>query len=303
MRKSDDCSLTAEQYKDVCKKAEYALRSAGAFGVFPTPIHDIVSSQNVELEHENVLELSFLKRMRRKASSALKSAIGKVIGLLHIPDKIIFIDKTVMAVKQSFLKLHEIGHYIMPWQRKMYAVVEDCKDSIDPEIADLFEREANVFASEVLFQRNTFIEEALSDPFSIRVPMKLSKKYGASVYASIRQYVQKNPYSCAVLVLNLPELIDGDGFRAHLRRVIVSPSFGKVLGELYWPAYYTPDDEIGALIPIQGKSMSSPRRISLTDRGGKEHNCIAESFKNPYNAFILIHPAKELKKKSVLISI
>ncbi|MDA8105453.1 MAG: ImmA/IrrE family metallo-endopeptidase [Nitrospiraceae bacterium] len=302
MRKSDDCSLTAEQYSSVCKKAEYALRSAGAFGVFPTPIEDILSAQKLELEHENVFELSFLKKIRKRASSALKSAIGKVIGLFHIPGKIIFIDKTVMAIKQTFLKLHEIGHYILPWQRKMYAVVEDCKQTIDPEIADLFEREANVFASEVLFQRNTFIEEALDDPFGIKVPMKLSKKYGASVYASIRQYVQKNPRSCIVLVLNPPELIDGSGFRAHLRREIVSPSFKRVFGEFNWPAYFSPDDEIGAIIPMGSKRMSSPKEIILTDRNGTEHNCIAESFKHPYNVFILIHVVQELTKKSVLIS-
>lgn len=300
MRKPDDYSLTLKQYESVCKKAEYALRSADAFGVLPTPIEDILATHKLELEHENVFELSFLKRMRRKASSALKSAIGKVIGLFHISDKIIFIDKTVQVVKQSFLKLHEIGHYILPWQRKMYAVVEDCENSIAPEIADLFEREANVFASEVLFQRNTFIEEALNDPFGIKVPMKLSKKYGASVYASIRQYVQKNPYSCVVLVLDSPELNYGDGFRARLRRAIVSPPFKKRFGELCWPDYFSPDDEIGAMIPLGSRRMSSPKEIILTDRDGNEHECIAESFKHPYNIFILIHTVEELTKTSIL---
>lgn len=301
MRKPDDNSLTLKQYESVCKKVEYALRSADAVGVFPTPIEDILVAHKLELEHENVLELSFLKKMRRKASSALKSAIGKVIGLLHVSDKIIFIDKTVKAVKQTFLKLHEIGHYILPWQRKMYSVVEDCKDTLIPEISDLFEREANVFASEVLFQRDTFIDEAMNDSFGIKVPMKLSKKYGASIYASIRQYVQKNPYSCIVLVLNSPEIIAGDGFRASLRREVASPSFNKRFGELCWPDYFSPDDEIGAMIPLGNRRMSSPKEITLTDRDGNEHGCIAESFKHPYNVFILIHTVEELTKKSILI--
>ena len=301
MKKPDDHSLTFEQYESVCKKAEFALRKADAFGVFPTPVEDILDSYKLEIEYENVLELSFLKKMHRKASSTLKSAIGKVMGLLHVSDKTIFIDKTVAAVKQTFLKLHEIGHFILPWQRKIYAVVEDCKNTLDLEISDQFEREANVFASEVLFQRDTFINEALNDPFGIQIPMKLSKKYGASIYAAIRQYVHKNPYACVVLVLNSPKLKYGDGFRSSLRRVITSSSFKERFGQLHWPDYFSPDDEIGAMIPPGSRRMSKPKKIILTDRDKNEHECIAESFKHPYNVFILIHAVEELTKTSILI--
>ena len=44
----------------------------------------------------------------------------------------------------------------MPWQKDLYAVIEDSKNSLDPALADLFDREANVFASEVLFQLDGF---------------------------------------------------------------------------------------------------------------------------------------------------
>ncbi len=62
----------------------------------------------------------------------------------------------------------------------MYAVVEDCKLSLDPAVADQFDREANVFASEVLFQLDGFITEARDHDFGIGVPLKVGKKYGAS---------------------------------------------------------------------------------------------------------------------------
>src|SRR5690606_18053903 len=99
--------------------------------------------------------------------------------------------------------------------------------------------EANVFATEVLFQLDSFIEEAADHDFGIRVPLKLNKKYGSSAYAAIRQYVSKNHRDCAVLVLNPPEVLPGDGFRASLRRSVLSPSF-KAKFELDWPSWFTP---------------------------------------------------------------
>jgi hypothetical protein len=45
----------------------------------------------------------------------------------------------------------------------------------------------------------------------------------------------------------MPELIEGDGFRATLRRPIQSASFTETFGDNMWKAYYTPDDDIGAL--------------------------------------------------------
>ena len=55
----------------------------------------------------------------------------------------------------------------------------------------------------------------------------------------------------------MPGLIDGDGFRANLRRVVQSPTFTETFGDDIWNApYYTPADEIGRLIPL-GKRKSS----------------------------------------------
>jgi hypothetical protein len=42
----------------------------------------------------------------------------------------------------------------------MYSLIHDCEKTLDPEITDLFEREANVFAAETMFQGGLFAEEA-----------------------------------------------------------------------------------------------------------------------------------------------
>lgn len=303
MRKPDDCTLTSEQYSQVKNEALRALAEADAFGVFPTPIEDIMAAANIEEVKEDVLNESFITKIRKEVGSALRRAIKKVVGLFDARSGLVFIDQTLMAVKKTYVRLHETGHAFMAWQRKMYAVVEDCENTLSPDVAELFDKEANVFASEVLFQGDAFINESFDDEFNIRVPMKLSKKYGASIYASIRQYVSKNHRACTVVVLDPPELIPGDGFRSNTRRVVSSASFEEQFGNLNWPEFFTPDDEIGAMVPLHGRRMSGKRNLSLTDVDGNEFECVGEAFTNTYQVFILIVSSRALTSTTFIMKV
>jgi Zn-dependent peptidase ImmA (M78 family) len=305
MRRPDDCNLTPGQLAKIRREAERALREAGALGVFPTPVEQIMTVAKIEEVKEDVLSMGFIEKLRstaEKAGGALKRAVSKVMGIFHASAGLIYLDQTLLEVKKRFVRLHESGHGFMPWQRPIYAVVEDCAMSLDPESADLFDREANVFASEVLFQLDTFRDMAESKRFEIWTPVRLATKFNASIYASVRQYVSKNHRACAVVVLNMPEMIEGDGFRASLRRPIQSVSFTEIFGDYLWKEYYTPDDDIGALIP-QGKMKSSGKRsMVLIDRNGERHECIAESFTQTHQVFVLIHAVKTLTAKIFLLS-
>lgn len=297
MRRPDDCGLTPRQLARVRAEAERALREAGALGVFPTPVEAIMSVAKVEEVKEDVLNPSFIDKLRsntEQAGGALRRALGKVMGLFHASAGLLFLDQTMMAVKKRFVRLHESGHGFMPWQRPMYALVEDCDNSLDPDAAELFDREANVFAAEVLFQLDSFRDIAEGEKFSIWTPVKLSKKFDASIYACVRQYVSKNHRACAVVVLNMPELVEGDGFRATLRRPVQSDGFTKIFGVHDWKPVYTPDDDIGALIPINGHKSSGQKSLVLLDRNGDRHECIAESFTQTHQVFVLIHVIKTL---------
>lgn len=303
--KPDDCSLSNAQLARVRAEAKRALQEAGALGKFPTPIADIMAVANVEEVHEDVLNEGFVAKLRAKANSAgqaLKSALSKVLGLFHASEGLVFIDRTLLLVKQQFIRLHESAHGFLPWQRGMYAVVEDCEKSLDPDVADAFDREANVFASEVLFQLDTFIEEANSQSFDIFTPVRLSKKYGASVYSSVRQYVSKNHRPCVVLVLNPPELMEAAGFVATLRRVVSSESFDQRFGTPVWPTSFSPDDRIGAMVPFgKGRRASGKRNLPIKDRNGDAVECIAEAFTTGHQVFVLIHVRGELDKVQILM--
>ena len=301
MAKPDDSSLTRQQYACICKEAMCVLRKADALGSFPTPVAAIMEASRITVAPDNVLDEGFLRSISRNAGSALRKAISKVIGLFDARARLVFIDRGVLAVKQTFLKLHETAHAILPWQRNLYAVIEDSEHELDPDTAALFDREANVFATEVLFQLDGFIRDADEYPFSIKTPLALSKKYGASVYASVRRYVTKNSRDCIVLVLNPPEPVEGLGFRASLRRAVSSRSFQEKFGDLNWPEYFTPDDEVGAIVPTGRRRMSRPREIVLVDRNDTPHECLAEAFTNTYQVFILIHAVRTLTKSTVIL--
>lgn len=292
-RKPDDSSLTPAQLLNVRRHARRALLEADALGVLPTPVAHILAAANVEQVEDEVLNESFLSRLRSKAGHALKRALSKVLGVFDTKSNLVFVDQLLMPVKKRFVILHEAGHGFMPWQRAMYDLVEDCDQALDPVAADLFDREANLFASEVLFQNDTFAEMAADEKFEIWTPIRLAKKFDASLYASIRQYVSKNDRCCVVVVLNAP-VPSHDGFSATLRRVIPSTSFLETFGAYSWRSVFTPADPLGALVPLGARKSSGKRPLVLKDSNGLRHECIAESFTQTYQVFILIHAVRTL---------
>lgn len=304
MQRPDDSTLTPGQLARVRGEAERALKQAGALGVLPTPIEEIMRVAQVRELEEDVLNPSFVAKIvakAEKAGHAIRRALTKVMGLFQASEGLIFIDRTLMKVKQRFVRLHESGHGFLPWQRPMYALVQDGDNALDADTADLFDREANTFASEVLFQLDSFRDQAESMPFDILTPVRLAKKFDASNYAAIRQYVSKNHRTCVVVVLNMPELDPAVGFRATLRRVVGSETFLRMFAGMSWREVYTPDDEIGRLVPLNGRRASGKRQLGLTDANGTLHDCVAESFSTGRQVFVLIHVAKALTAKQIII--
>lgn len=58
------------------------------------------------------------------------------------------------------------------------------------------------------------------------------------------------------------------GFKANLRRVISSPSFYSQFGELNLPDCFTPDDKIGAMVPIGTRRASGKEKFLLRIKTG-----------------------------------
>ncbi|HEY6250989.1 MAG TPA: ImmA/IrrE family metallo-endopeptidase, partial [Candidatus Angelobacter sp.] len=216
----------------------------------------------------------------------IKSALSKVLGMFESNDRFVFIDRNAPKPRIPFIKLHEAGHGRLPHQCKMYKLVHDCEKTLDPYITDLFEREANVFASEVLFQGDVFSNEAHGQSFGMKVPMKLAKKYGASNYATFRRYVMTSPNACCLVVLEPSQYDDQGDLTAQVRRVVPSKLFEKLYDEKVFGSTVNVTHPLGAVVPR--KRMCYPREVLLTDRDGDERICRAEAFDTGHHTLILL---------------
>lgn len=302
--KPDDSSLTASEYAAIHRAATDLLNKASAWDRLPTPVPDLLSAAKLRVAPMSAFDPRQLLRHARefgeRAASLIKSAIDKVRGIFDVQEDLIHVDGTVAESKQNFLKLHEAGHKHIPHQSKLFRWIQDCDKSLSPDVSDQFEREANIFASVVLFQDGRFAEMAADSAFGIKVPLALSKKFGASAYASMREYVRRNERACAVIVLNPVEICSVLGMRSELRRVELSPLFQKRFGELKLPKHVDRLSPLAEFVPLAGRRMSRPGTLRLEDKNGDVVEFIAEGFATPFNSFILIHATAELKKSIVV---
>ncbi|AXK81534.1 ImmA/IrrE family metallo-endopeptidase [Pseudolabrys taiwanensis] len=302
MAKSDDSSLDPEGLRAVQHAARRALDRASAWGVYPTPTAIILEAADLKVAPASAFDpkrlMAYLMDKAEEAASALKSAISKVFGVYDAGEQLIHIDHDVHQSKQNFLKLHEAGHHELPAHRKLFRFFQDCEKTLDPETSDLFEREANNFARFVLFQGDGFQSMAADHKFEIKTPIKLAKTFGSSVYAACREYARTNHRACAVYVLEPVTYCERTGARAEVRRIETSPLFRQQFG-IPCEEVITLDHSLGRVLPL-GRKMTRPTTISITDRNGQAHECLAEAFDTTFNILILLYPVKALTRTTIV---
>lgn len=303
MTRPDDSRLDHADLRAVEERAHLLLDRADAWNQFPVPVEDILSAAKVRVAPTSAFDpvaiASYLKRKAADTGARVKSAISKVFGLYDADEAVIHIDNTVVQAKQTFLTLHETGHHDIPTHRKLFRFFQDCRKTLDPDIVDQFEREANNFARFLLFKDRTFAEHAADCPFEIKTPMTLAKRFGASLYASVREYTRTNHKACVAIILNPLEDTESTGPRALVRRVEPSPSFVTRFGRPVIDVV-APGHPLWPVIPL-GRKMTGPRQLTISDRNGQPHECLAEAFDTTYNILILLYPVSALTAKRIVV--
>jgi Zn-dependent peptidase ImmA (M78 family) len=298
----DDETLTPSQLANVKKHADRLIREAGAHGVFPTPVARLVAAAKLTIVEDEFLDETMLRRFLREATArgvaTLKSALSKVLGLFDPHDRLVMIDRDVPIAKKPFVKLHEAGHGFLPHQAGLFALIHDCEKTLDPDTTDLFEREANVFAVEALFQGPTFADEAHSESFGIKVPIRLAKKFGASNYSTFRRYVATNPAACCVIVLE--PVANWHHGTFDVRRIVPSRTFDTMYDCAGLFSVLNSRHPIAHVIPI-GRRMTAERKIVLVDRNNDRRECRAEGFNTTHQIFILIRDLGLTNRPSILM--
>lgn len=276
--------------REVRRYAEWVLKKASVGNRLPTPVTEIVSCAKLAVAED--ISLSEVHAgFFTKTYGLLKSALSKLRALIDLRSNIIYLDLTMLPQQVNFATLHDCGHSVLPWQRNAYRY-EDDDQTLSPEIEAKFEREANLFAAEVLFQLERFTKEAADFPLAIRTPVDLSKRYGASCHAAIRRYVESHNEACAVLVCR-PFSLNGQGSRQlEVEHLIYSVAFRSRFGELRISPVLDTEHIFSRLVFENKVRLTDAGSTQLGDGNGNSFRANFHIFNSTYRIFVLVFPAK-----------
>lgn len=283
--------MTLHSKKDIENISFDMLKSSKALDVFPTPIDKIINYS--ELILETGIDLAELEKKHKgfDFNEAFKSGWSKIRGFLDRREKIIYIDTTQNVNRQGFVKLHEVGHSVLPWQNATMQFLDDDK-TLSLDIIEEFEAEANYFASITLFQNDRFDNEVKKYELGLPSVIQLSKYFGASNHATFRRYVESSKKRCALLILeNLSpkgSVVSGD-----FRNAFYSKSFKEEFGSILWPEKFGYKWEF-----MKDHCFKRKHKIdgSITlPLENLSQNFNYHYFNNSYNAFVMIFPKGENK--------
>ena len=187
------------------------------------------------------------------------------------------------------MTVHEIGHDILPHQRKLFQILEESEVEIDPDTKELFEQEANCFASEVLFQREKFTTEAADFPLGIKVPLDLSKKYGPSVYAAARRYVARDICRALWSYSKCPYAWMANGRRWNCGGSLRPHCSGN--NSVRFGGHSGVTRRVSSCGTVRRGSFLDRDRCGIHDRNGEAQTCLAEAFNTTHNVLFLVYPA------------
>lgn len=288
------------------RHARGLLQEADVGRKLPTPVDDLIQcaglvvSDDVALDedHREFFELheEYVNGLNASSHGTLESALRKTLGLIDLRDSVIYLDRGVTENKQTFLKLHEVGHKVLPWQRATYLFLDDEK-TLSPEVAALYESEANRFAAEVLFQGDRFTRQSRDLPLEMKTPLWLARQYGASAHAAIRRYVEVSHRCCSALVLRGSEVYANRGPQIRVVYEVRSSKFVEQFEGFKWPRYLSSDSALASALLTERQHCKGDELV-LPDRDGRPTECGFHIFHTSWCSFALIFPLSETLRQS-----
>lgn len=219
---------------------------------------------------------------------------SKPRALLSYPDRVVAVDSNLSDMRRRFSVLHEIAHYVLPSHE--YSLYLCDSQGLGFSAKLFFEKEANVFAADLLFCGERFTFEVNSNPISASTVKQLADGYRASFEATSRRLVEKNVRPCMFIVFRRPPTrnsIDLDAEPVWEKKYcIASPRFSA--------EYFT--DLQRAVVPEPiARDLAEPGRdiansincqVGVNTTEGKRSLFNAEFFFNQYNIFCFLKPSE-----------
>jgi hypothetical protein len=157
---------------------EDALRRSGALGVHPTPLEAVRAHAALEIVESPDLR-------------------PEVLGAVWLEERTLFVVRSQSAPRRRFTEAHELIHALCPWHQAVLRL--DTAAELFGPARHALEAEANAGAAMLIFQGSPFTAETAALPTSLASVRALAERYGASLHATLRHYVQSHPRPVAML--------------------------------------------------------------------------------------------------------
>jgi hypothetical protein len=210
-------------------------------GVLPTPIGQLYEvAQIEEVELDRSAGASIWRRFSAAAKELIKSALDQVRGAADLRRRVVFIQQSGWQPRILFARAHELGHQAMPWHRMNPDYLDD-DHTMGSRIKAVFEREANLFAAETIFQGQRFKEIAGGYRPAFSSIFELAYNHGASRHATFWRFVEDHCDALAGLTYWPNErMVARFGVAPGLSldiNVLHSLSFTKKIGVVTFPGW------------------------------------------------------------------
>jgi len=179
--------LEAFTRRRVAGLAAAVLRDAGVEGVLPTPMDPVRRAAGIRA----LADVSELP-------AEPPPGFGRVLGAYWYEQRTAFVAAGEPEPRRRFTDAHEITHALCPWHGDTLRL--DDAATLDGRVRDQIEAEANFGAAHLIFQGGRFHAEAAGHGVSLRAPLALAQRYGASRHAALHYYADEHPEPVALLV-------------------------------------------------------------------------------------------------------
>ncbi len=287
------------------KHTRELLKRAGINGEFPTPVDHIIAVVGLREPTESLLSGLVIGEAPEHLRRALRKIIpGRVRAILDRKEREIHVDPTIHNKgRLAFNRLHEVAHEIFPWQTELGYADDDA--TLAPSVKDLFEQEANIGASNLLFQHETF--NSLANEFAISHAsiLALSQIVGASGHATFRRFVQSDKRIVAGIVMEL-EPCSWDPLAYRRREVLVSKKWATQFGSpASWPRILRPQPYSFVNLAESARLSKTvvQTEITLPNLQNEMVSLRVEIYSNQHHLFVLIgrYGKQRLKRHRIIV--
>jgi transcriptional regulator with XRE-family HTH domain len=175
------------------------LRQADAINQIPTPIDQVMDVAHLVSAGEVTLQPDERRRLRARFGDLVDRVWSRLQGVIHFRSREIWINPNMYPLRQRFVVSHEIGHYVLPEHREIFAYLDDEK-RLRPDVRDFFERQANQAAIELLAQGDLLRREADDSALTMDIIDALANRYRISMQAAARRIVEETRQECALAI-------------------------------------------------------------------------------------------------------